>query len=109
MVASAIRHAVGDSGVAVVTIPGDIADEDTATEAPVLGTLRRAPKVPHQETIQELASHINRAKKVALFVGAGIEGAHDEVVSLAEKAAAPVGHSLRGKDFIQYDNPSTSA
>ncbi|MBN4844939.1 ubiquinone-dependent pyruvate dehydrogenase, partial [Staphylococcus sp. EG-SA-29] len=58
-----------------------------------------------QETIQELASHINRAKKVALFVGAGIEGAHDEVVSLAEKAAAPVGHSLRGKDFIQYDNP----
>ncbi|MDN5641057.1 MAG: pyruvate dehydrogenase [Actinomycetia bacterium] len=105
VVASAIRHAVGDSGVAVVTIPGDIADEDTATEAPVLGTLRRAPKVPHQETIQELASHINRAKKVALFVGAGIEGAHDEVVSLAEKAAAPVGHSLRGKDFIQYDNP----
>lgn len=103
--ASAIRHAVGDSGVAVVTLPGDIADEDVAAEAPVLGELRRAPKVPTDATIAELAAQINGCNRVALFVGAGIENAHDEVVALAEKAAAPIGHSLRGKDFIQYDNP----
>lgn len=103
--ASAIRHAVGDSGVAVVTLPGDIADEDATAKAPVLGELHRAPKVPTDATVRELAERINAADRVAIFVGYGIRDAHDEVVALAEKAAAPVGHSLRGKDFIQYDNP----
>ncbi|MGO2665710.1 thiamine pyrophosphate-dependent enzyme, partial [Mycetocola reblochoni] len=42
---------------------------------------------------------------VAIFAGAGVEGAHDEVVALAEAVNAPIGHSLRGKDFIQHDNP----
>ncbi|MCP3426787.1 pyruvate dehydrogenase [Rothia sp. AR01] len=103
--ASAIRHAVGKSGVAVVTLPGDLADEEASGEAPVIGELRRSPVVPSDATIAELAKEINAARKVALFVGIGVAGAHDEVVALAEKAAAPVGHSLRGKDFIQYDNP----
>ena len=31
--------------------------------------------------------------------------AHDEVVALAEKVKAPVGHSYRGKPFIEYNNP----
>ena len=33
------------------------------------------------------------------------EGAHDELIALAELIEAPIGHSLRGKDFVQYDNP----
>jgi pyruvate dehydrogenase (quinone) len=103
--ASAIRHAVGKSGVSVVTLPGDLADEQASAEAPVIGELRRSPVVPSDATIAELAAEINGAQKVALFVGIGVAGAHDEVIELAEKAAAPVGHSLRGKDFIQYDNP----
>ena len=55
--------------------------------------------------MRQLASEINRAETVAIFGGAGCEGAHDELIALAEKIKAPVGHSLRGKDFIQYDNP----
>jgi pyruvate dehydrogenase (quinone) len=27
------------------------------------------------------------------------------VIALADKIAAPIGHSLRGKEHIQYDNP----
>ena len=42
---------------------------------------------------------------MAIFAGAGVEGAHDEVIALAEAVNAPIGHSLRGKDFMQYDNP----
>jgi pyruvate dehydrogenase (quinone) len=34
-----------------------------------------------------------------------VKDAHDDVVALAEKIGAPIGHSLRGKEFIQYDNP----
>ncbi|WP_165313277.1 pyruvate dehydrogenase [Rothia halotolerans] len=105
VLSSAIRHAVGKSGVSVVTLPGDLADEEASVEAPVIGELRRSPVVPSDATIAELATEVNGAQKVALFVGIGVAGAHDEVIELAEKAAAPIGHSLRGKDFIQYDNP----
>src|SRR4029453_6004819 len=37
--------------------------------------------------------------------GLGVAGAHQEVLALAERLKAPVGHALRGKEWIQYDNP----
>ena len=40
-----------------------------------------------------------------LFCGAGVRGAHGEVMALAETVNAPIGHSLRGKEWIQYQNP----
>ena len=39
------------------------------------------------------------------MAGAGCRDAHDEVMALADVLGAPVGHALRGKEFIQYDNP----
>jgi pyruvate dehydrogenase (quinone) len=60
--------------------------------------------MPDPASVQELADAINAAGKVAIFAGAGVEGAHDEVIALAGLIAAPIGHSLRGKDFMQYDN-----
>ena len=42
---------------------------------------------------------------MALFFGEGVRGAHEEVMQLADVLGAPVGHSLRGKDAIQFDNP----
>ena len=60
---------------------------------------------PDRVSVQRLAEAINEASKVAIFAGAGVEGAHDEVVELAARIKAPIGHSSRGKDFIQYDNP----
>src|SRR5690606_15301693 len=60
---------------------------------------------PVPATVRRLADAINDAGKVAIFAGAGVAGAHDEVVELAARIKAPIGHSLRGKDFIQYDNP----
>jgi len=61
--------------------------------------------IPALEQLRALADAINSAKKVTIFAGAGVRGAHDEVLALADKIAAPVGHSLRGKEWIQYDNP----
>ncbi|HEX9110024.1 MAG TPA: hypothetical protein VF845_00990 [Terriglobales bacterium] len=53
----------------------------------------------------QLADLINSSKKVALFCGIGCADAHDEVVALADKLKSPVGHSYRGKSFVEYDNP----
>jgi len=102
---SAISHAIGLRGVAVVTLPGDIASLPASAPTPHRRPYTRAALVPAQESVKELADAINRAQKVAIFAGAGVEGAHDEVIALAELVKAPIGHSLRGKDFIQYGNP----
>ncbi|WP_287930879.1 pyruvate dehydrogenase [Arthrobacter sp.] len=102
---NAIQHAVGLRGVAVVTLPGDVASLPAAAPSPLQRPLRPASLVPAPESVQELADAINSATKVAIFAGAGVQGSHGEVLALAGLVNAPIGHSLRGKDFIQYDNP----
>ncbi len=105
VVHGAIQHALGRGGVSVVTLPGDIADLDAVGEPAAYQHVRRGQIVPDTDTVRALADAINEAEKVAIFAGIGVQGAHDEVIELAELIGAPIGHSLRGKDFIQYDNP----
>ncbi|PZR51705.1 pyruvate dehydrogenase [Xylanimonas oleitrophica] len=104
--ASAIHHAYGQNGVAVITLPGDVADHD-APDMVKTATFRPAPPrvLPDEGALRELADAVDAAKKVTIFAGAGVRGAHDDVLALADAIAAPVGHSLRGKEWIQYDNP----
>ena len=102
---SAIRHAVGLGGVAVITLPGDITDLKAVEHVPTYAPARPATLAPNATDIEEAAALLNKADKVAIFAGAGVEGTHDEVIALADALKAPIGHSLRGKHFIQYDNP----
>jgi pyruvate dehydrogenase (quinone) len=105
VVSSAIRHALSLGGVAVVTMPGDIAEEDAVGGVPTFVQPRRPTLVPHVADVERLANAVNQAHRVAVFAGAGAQDAHDELVTFADLVAAPVGHTLRGKDFVQYDNP----
>ena len=102
---SAIRHAVGLGGVAVITLPGDITDLKAVEHVPTYAPARPATLAPNATDIEDAAALLNKADKVAIFAGAGVEGAHDEVIALADALKAPIGHTLRGKHFIQYDNP----
>jgi pyruvate dehydrogenase (quinone) len=102
----AMQHAIGKSGVAVIALPGDIAGAELPAAAGSRSLVTKRPSIrPSDKDLARLADLINSAKKVALFCGIGCENAHDEVVALAEKIKAPVGHSYRGKPFIEYDNP----
>ena len=105
VVNAAIRHAVELSGVSVISLPGDVSDLKATSPSPKYVPSRRPILSPNEEDVRQLADVLNRAKKVAIFAGAGVEGAHDEVIELADVLKAPIGHTLRGKDFIQYDNP----
>jgi len=102
---SAIRHAVGLGGVSFITLPGDVSDLKAVEHVPTYAPARPATLAPNATDIEEAAALLNKADKVAIFAGAGVEGAHDEVIALADALKAPIGHSLRGKHFIQYDNP----
>ncbi|WP_420036346.1 pyruvate dehydrogenase [Streptomyces sp. cg28] len=103
---TAIQHAVGQSGVSVVSLPGDVADEaapDGGTETAIVTS--RPTIRPGDAEIDKLVEMIDEADKVTLFCGSGTAGAHAEVMEFAEKIKSPVGHALRGKEWIQYDNP----
>ncbi|WP_052868370.1 pyruvate dehydrogenase [Streptomyces niger] len=103
---TAIQHAVGRSGVSVVALPGDIAGEAAPERAEEHALVTSRPSVrPGDAEIAQLARMIDEAGKVTLFCGSGTAGAHAEVMELAEKIKSPVGHALRGKEWIQYDNP----
>ena len=101
----AIRVAVAKRGVAVVVIPGDIALQ--TADVPTSNWLvpSRPVIVPNDKQISELASLLDISERVTLFCGAGCAGAHNEIMQLAHKLQSPIVHTLRGKEFIEYDNP----
>ncbi|MCE4944201.1 pyruvate dehydrogenase [Streptomyces noursei] len=106
VVQTAIQHAVGQGGVAVVSLPGDVAAEAAPERAVEHALVTSRPSVrPGDDEIDALARMVDEAAKVTLFCGSGTAGAHAEVMEFAERVKAPVGHALRGKEWIQYDNP----
>lgn len=103
---SAIRHAVGLGGVSVVTLPGDVADKPAPEKGYQVALPTSLPTVrPADADLATLTRMIDEAGRVTLFCGAGTAGAHEEVMAFADRIKAPVGHALRGKEHIQYDNP----
>ncbi|MGI8331385.1 pyruvate dehydrogenase [Actinomadura scrupuli] len=103
---TAIQHAIGRSGVAVVSMSGDTAGADAPRRAAEPAMVTRRPAVrPGEAEIDALARMVDEAGRVTLFCGSGTAGAHEEVMAFAEHVKAPVGHALRGKEWIQYDNP----
>jgi pyruvate dehydrogenase (quinone) len=102
----AIQHALGRGEVAVLVLPGDIAALPAAhATAPVSFAPPTATTVPAASQTTALAARINRAERITLFCGAGVRDAHAEVMQLAGRVNAPIGHTLRGKEWVQYDNP----
>ena len=60
---------------------------------------------PSDDALAAAADSLNTAERVTILAGAGCSGAHDEVVALARALKAPVVHTLRGKESVEYDNP----
>lgn len=60
---------------------------------------------PDDESVQRAAAILNDASAVTILAGAGTEGSHDAVMAAAATLNAPIVHALRGKEFIEYDNP----
>ncbi|OFQ57466.1 pyruvate dehydrogenase [Corynebacterium sp. HMSC074H12] len=103
----AIQSTMAGKGVSVLVIPGDVstqeAEEDTFTSSVI--SSGRPVVFPDPAEAAALTQAINEAKTVTLFVGAGVKNAREQVLALAEKIKAPIGHALGGKMYIQYDNP----
>src|ERR1700676_91185 len=102
----AMQTALSKRGVAVIALPGDVALRDAVEQAPRPHFSEPRPTVrPSDEEIDILANVLNRSKKITILAGAGCAGAHEELIALAGSLKSPVVHALRGKEFIEYDNP----
>jgi pyruvate dehydrogenase (quinone) len=102
----AMRTAIEKGGVAVIVLPGDVGLKAAENQQPARWTPVLAPSVlPPAEEIGRLAQLLNRADRVTLLCGAGCAGARDQVLKLAEALKSPIVHTLRGKDYLEHDNP----
>src|SRR5260370_25293216 len=103
----AIRAALSQRGVSVVAIPGDVALRDAVEQEPRLHFPPPKPTVcPSDEEIATLAKVLNEAKKITIMGGASCAGAHAELTELARKLNAPILHSIPGKQYYEYHQPS---
>ena len=103
---TAMTHAIGQQGVAVIVIPGDIALRRAENPGTVNYQKPVRPLVcPPEADLDRLATLLNEARRATLFCGAGCARARTEVLNLAEKLKSPIVHALRGKEYLEYDNP----
>src|SRR5206468_851216 len=84
----------------------DVALQNAVEREPRLRFPVPQPTVcPSEDEINTLADLLNRSKRTTILGGAGCAGAHAELIELAGRRKAPIVHALRGKEFIEYDNP----
>jgi len=102
----AMQTAIARRGVSVVAMPGDVALRHAVHEEPRLHFPPPKPTVcPADDEIEALAKVLNKSEKTTILAGAGCAAAHAELIAVAGKLSAPIVHALRGKEFIEYDNP----
>ena len=102
----AIQSALFRRGVSVIALPGDVALREAVERGPRVHYPQAQPNVcPSDEEIATLARLLNEARKITLLCGAGCAGAHAELMELANMLKAPIVHAMRGKEFVEYDNP----
>lgn len=103
---TAMRQAILHKDVSVLVLPGDIALKPMPEGIEAKWSLPKpAYFTPQDSDLETLAEKLNHGEKITLLCGAGCAGAHDEVVALAAKLQAPIVHALRGKEYLEFDNP----
>ncbi|PAF44020.1 thiamine pyrophosphate-dependent enzyme [Helicobacter sp. 11S02596-1] len=105
IITMAVQNAINKKGVAVVIMPVNMSVASVVYNKNMKVHTPKPVFHPNDDEIAQMASMLKNGKKVAIYAGAGVEDAHDELVALAQKLKAPIGHSARSKDFVEYDNP----
>ncbi|MFP5345849.1 MAG: ubiquinone-dependent pyruvate dehydrogenase [Actinomycetes bacterium] len=101
----AMRSAIEQRGVAVLVLPGDVALENAVSDRVVVVPPTRARVVPSETELQQAAEILDAGTRTTILAGVGVADAREDVMALADRLAAPIVHSMRGKDRIEYDNP----
>jgi pyruvate dehydrogenase (quinone) len=102
----AMRTAIAKRGVSVLVVPGDVLLGNCSTSISAVNPADPEPFFHASEAdLRRAGLLLNSAGKVTILGGAGCATAHSELLSVAGRLKAPIVHALRGKEFIEYDNP----
>src|SRR5580698_1053027 len=102
----ACQAAISKRGVAVLILPVDVADSQAEDEPPFRVHANKPVIRPSDADLDRIAALLAEGTNITIYAGSGCVDAHDEVVQLAQRLKAPVAHTSRGKDQIEYDNPN---
>jgi pyruvate dehydrogenase (quinone) len=108
---TAFRTAKARLQPAVVILPHDVQAQKAATPGPEHWVSRSSDVAaptgirPPVDAVRRAAEVINAGSKVTFLVGAGAQGATEEVLEAAKRAGAGIVTALRGKDVIPSDVP----
>jgi pyruvate dehydrogenase (quinone) len=112
LVDRAMRIALAERTVTCVIIPNDLQEEEAVEVPPHKhGTVHSSagwerPEVtPSGEQLRRAAELLNAGEKVAMLIGAGTLGAHEEVTAVADALGAGVAKALLGKAALADDLP----
>ncbi|MDR3478332.1 MAG: ubiquinone-dependent pyruvate dehydrogenase [Gammaproteobacteria bacterium] len=106
LLSMAIQTALTRRGVAVLIISGDVALKLAADKEPATWPREATPLIiPNQDELQHMADILNESKKITVFCGQGCADAHPELMALCDTLQAPMVHTLRGKEYVEYNNP----
>lgn len=102
----AITVATEEQGPTVIALPGDVASaKSPLASAPKYTPSRGFTMAPVDADVQAAAELINGSDRIFIFGGNGTAQAADLVIELAGKINGPVGYTLKGKNWLEADNP----
>jgi pyruvate dehydrogenase (quinone)/pyruvate decarboxylase len=112
----ACRAALGDRGVAHLTIAKDVqmmklsADKRSMRNPGARTSSSWEPATPaaNGDQLKAAADILNAGARIAILCGQGALAARDEVTNLADRLAAPVSKALLGKAVLPDDSPFTT-
>jgi len=110
----ACRTALAYRGVAHVTIPVDVQDQEAQRRSKrniphhTSSVFARSAGLPADADLRRAAEILNRGKKVAILAGQGALDATDELEQVAELLGAPIVKALLGKAAVPDRSPYTT-
>ncbi|GGQ58085.1 putative pyruvate dehydrogenase [Streptomyces flaveolus] len=106
MLETAVRHALGRKGVAVLTVPGDLGERELTADRPARFSLNAPLSRPDESAVRRAAELLDGSERVTLLVGQGARAARQDVLALADRLAAPMVLTLKAKAGFEGDaNP----
>ena len=101
----ACQTAIAKRGVAVLIVPVDISHSEVHDDVPFSVHTSHPIIRPNDADLDRVAEILNAGDKIAIYGGSGCRGAHDAVLAVAERLKAPIAHTSRAKDALEFDNP----
>ncbi len=106
IIEQAVQAAYAGPGVAVLTVPGDVGALPLSSPVRIPRHVLERPRfAPNRSAVEDAAAMLEQAEKVTLLVGVGARESRAQVLTLAERLAAPMVLTFKAKEGYDGENP----